>query len=54
MEAAERFTEGFRTGAQNAVLLMCSVVSYDYMPVLDGLIRDMMHATSSRKSIRDA
>ena len=33
---------------------LAGLVSYDYMPVLDRLIRDMMHATSSRKNIRDA
>jgi len=60
MEEAERFTEGFRMAGQNAIPLMCSeggtlegLVGYSFMPVLDGLIRDMMHATSSRKSIHD-
>lgn len=57
--AAEQFTEGFRTAAQNAIPLMCSegllegFVAYTYLPVLDGLIKDMMHATSSREMIDD-
>jgi len=59
VEAAQRFTEGFRTAAQNAIPLMCSegtlegLVTYTYMSELDGLIKDMMHATSSRKIIND-
>ena len=44
---------------QNVIPVMCSeggtlegLVSYNIMPV-SGLIRDMMHARSSRKSIHD-
>ena len=58
-EAAKQFTAGFRTAAQNAIPLICSegilegLAAYTYTPVLDGLIKDMMHATSSREITDD-
>ncbi len=60
-EEAKRATEGFRTAASNAIPFILRQqgelknfsVAYRYEAALDGLIRDMMHATSSLQSLED-
>jgi len=59
VEAAEKSTGAFQTAAENAIpQMLCNeeslqdlVGEYTYIPVMDGLIRDMMHASLSRQSI---
>ncbi len=58
-EAAKSSTEGFKVAAQNAVPLILRGElknlgqMYDFDSVLDGLIRDMMHATSSSQVLEE-
>mmetsp|Transcript_9384 Transcript_9384/g.13318 ORF Transcript_9384/g.13318 Transcript_9384/m.13318 type:complete len:201 (+) Transcript_9384:549-1151(+) len=60
-DAAERAVEGFRAAAINAIPLSCKQKGeledidggYSYVTILNGLISDMMEATSIRQSMVD-
>jgi hypothetical protein len=59
-DAAKQSTEGFRVGAENAIPFILKEgelkylgANYTFEPALDGLIRDMMHATSSSQLMED-
>ena len=59
-DAAKQSTEAFRVAAQNAIPIILKEgelkemgVNYTFEPVLDGLIRDMMHATSSSQMMEE-
>jgi len=59
-DEAKRSTEGFRTAAENAIPNFVKkeemkelAAGYTYAAVLDGLIRDMLKATSDSQSLED-